>query len=96
MFVLTHSDEIHKDFETTRKMKTLGRMLDQNITLEGLFTVLLYTHSEWDDKEQKGSYYFITNRTSDYPSKSPIGMFDDIQIPNDLGLVVDKIDEFNN
>jgi ABC-type dipeptide/oligopeptide/nickel transport system ATPase component len=94
VFILTHSDEIHRDFETTRKMKTLGRMLDQNITLEGLFGLLLYTHSEWDEKEEKGYYYFITNKTSSYPSKSPIGMFENIQIPNDLGFVLDKINEF--
>jgi len=96
VFVLTHSDEVHKDFEVVRKMKTLGKMIDDKITLEGLFTVLLYTHTEWDDKEEKGSYYFITNRTSDYPSKSPVGMFDNIKISNDLGYVAEKIDEYNN
>jgi Cys-tRNA synthase (O-phospho-L-seryl-tRNA:Cys-tRNA synthase) len=96
VFILTHSEEIYKDFEVVRKMKTLGKMLDQAITLEGLFTVLLYTHSTWDEKEAKAHYYFVTNKTSEYPSKSPIGMFDDIYIPNDLGYVADKIDEFNN
>jgi len=96
VFVLTHSEEIQKDFETVRKMKTFGKMFDQNITLEGLFTTILYTHTEWDDKENKGNYYFITNRTADYPAKSPVGQFDDIQIPNDLGYVVDKINEYNN
>jgi len=96
MFVLTHSEEIQKDFETVRKMKTFGKMFDQNITLEGLFTTILYTHTEWDDKEGKGHYYFITNRTSDYPAKSPVGQFDDIMIPNDLGYVAEKIDEYNN
>jgi predicted amino acid-binding ACT domain protein len=96
VFVLTHSEEIQKDFETVRKMKTIGNLLDSKITLEGLFNVLLYTHTEWDDKSQKGHYYFITNRTNDYPSKSPIGMFDDIQIPNDLGYVSAKINEYNS
>lgn len=96
VFILTHSEEIVKDFETVRKIKTLGRMVDQNITVEGLFTVLLYTHTEWDDKEKVGHYYFVTNRTADYPAKSPIDMFDSIQIPNDLGYVAEKNDEYNN
>lgn len=96
VFILSHSEEVHKDFEVVRKMKTLGKMIDDKITLEGLFTVLLYTHTEWDDKEGKGHYYFITNRTSDYPAKSPVDMFDSIQIPNDLGYVAEKIDEYNN
>ena len=47
-------------------------------------------------RKKKAHYYFVTNKTSEYPSKSPIGMFDDIYIPNDLGYVADKIDEFNN
>ena len=96
VFVLSHSEEIVKDFETIRKVKTLGKMVDQNITVEGLFTVLLYTHTEWDDKQNEGYYYFITNRTSDYPAKSPVDMFEDIQITNDLGYVAEKIDEYNN
>lgn len=96
IFVLTHSEEYQKDFETVRKMKTIGKLLDDKITLEGLFTVLLYTHSEWDDKNEKGSYYFVTNKTADYPAKSPYGMFDEIKITNDLGLVANKINEYNN
>lgn len=96
VFILSHSEEVHKDFEVVRKMKTLGKMIDDKITLEGLFTVLLYTHTEWDDKEGKGNYYFITNRTEAYPAKSPVDMFDDIQIINDLGYVANKIDEYNN
>jgi len=96
VFVLTHSDEIQRDFETIRKMKTIGRLLDDKITLEGLFTVLLYSHTEWDDKAEKGSYFFVTNRTNDYPAKSPVGMFENIMIPNDLGFVASKIVEYNN
>ena len=71
------------------------KLLDDKVTLEGLFTVLLYTHSEWDDKAEKGSYFFVTNRTNDYPAKSPVRMFDSIKIPNDLGFVSRKIDEYN-
>jgi len=96
VFVLTHSEEIQRDFETIRKMKTIGKLLDDKVTLEGLFTVLLYTHTEWDDKAEKGYYYFITNRTNDYPSKSPMGMFEHIKIPNDLGYVKTKIVEYNS
>lgn len=95
VFVLTHSEEYQKDFETVRKMKTIGKLLDDKVTLEGLFTVLLYTHSEWDDKAEKGTYFFITNRTNDYPAKSPVRMFDSIKIPNDLGYVSNKINEYN-
>ena len=42
VYFICHSEEIHKDFEVVRKMKTLGNMLDSKITLEGLFNVVLY------------------------------------------------------
>lgn len=96
VYFISHSEEIHKDFEVIRKMKTLGNMIDSKITLEGLFNIVLYAASEWDDKAQKGNYFFITNRTNDYPSKSPNGMFPDIRIPNDLGFVSKCVHEYYN
>jgi hypothetical protein len=81
------------------KMKTIGKMLDDKVTLEGLFTVLLYTYVQFDSKEKKASYFFVTNKYSDnmnneIPAKSPIGMFSELLIPNDLGFVVQKADEY--
>jgi len=96
VYFICHSEEIHKDFEVVRKMKTLGNMLDSKITLEGLFNIVLYAMSEWDDKAQKGNYFFVTNRTNDYPAKSPSGMFDNIKIPNDLGYVSQKVTSYYN
>lgn len=81
------------------KMKTIGKMLDDKVTLEGIFTVLLYTFVEFDSKEKKASYFFVTNKYSDnmnneIPAKSPIGMFSELLIPNDLGLVVKTANEY--
>jgi hypothetical protein len=76
-------------------MKTSGKALDNQITLEGLFTICLYTHVE-EAKDGSGSYSFVTNRFKKYPAKSPNGMFDEIKIPNDLQLVVNKVNEFYN
>ena len=45
------------------------------------------------EKEKKSIREFVTNDDGMYPAKSPIGMFD-LYIPNDLGLVVDKIAEY--
>lgn len=94
IYFISHSEEIHKDFEVVRKMKTLGQMIDSKITLEGLFNVVLYAATRWDDKSQKGEYFFITNRTNDYPAKAPAGMFASIEIPNDLGFVSQNIEEY--
>jgi len=96
VYFISHSEEIHKDFEVVRKMKTLGNMIDSKITLEGLFNIVLYATSEWDDKAQKGNYFFVTNRTNDYPAKSPQGTFPSIRIPNDLGYVAKCVTEYYN
>lgn len=96
VYFISHSEEIHKDFEVVRKMKTLGQMIDSKITLEGLFNVVLYAATKWDDKSQTGKYFFVTNRTNDYPAKSPAGIFDSIEIPNDLGYVSKCVNEYYN
>lgn len=94
-FLLTHSDEDNG----VMKMKTIGKLLDEKIVLAGLFTYVLYTVVKNTPKGTE--YYFATNRTVDdryvqIPAKSPIGVFKDILIPNDLGLVLQKIEEYEN
>jgi len=89
--VLTHSDTKETSFETTYKMKTIGNMLDNKVTLEGLFTVLLYMKQKWNDKDKKVEKYFVTNFDGQYPAKTPVGMFKDIYILNDLGRVIEDV-----
>jgi hypothetical protein len=94
-FILAHSEEVTEGgFEVTKKIKTIGRFLDEKIELPGLFTVLLYTKCTWSDTEKKTTYQFVTNRDISYPAKSPFGMFKDLYIPNDLGFVAKCIDEY--
>jgi len=94
---MTHSDY---DPQTGGyKMKTIGKMLDDKVNLAGLFTVVLYTNVVFDNKEKQAEYKFITNKYTDLagneiPAKSPIGMFDNLLIPNDMGLVIQKANEY--
>lgn len=96
VIVLTHSEDVVVDGQPMKKIKTIGKMLDEKVTLEGLFTVLLFTDVEYDDKTQTSTYSFVTNRTNEYQAKSPVGMFNSLKINNDLGLVVKSIDDYNN
>lgn len=91
--ILTHAET---DKEGQWKMKTIGKMLDEKVTLQGLFTVVLYGKETYDATEKKVSKKFVTNFDGDYPAKSPVGMFEEIYIPNDLGLVVQKINQYYN
>ena len=70
------------------KAKTIGKMLDQQLTVEGLFSVVLLATTDGEH------YKFITNGQP--PAKSPIGMFDQKEIDNDLKVVDDTIREYWN
>jgi hypothetical protein len=96
IFYFTHPETIEDGGEIVGyKMKTSGKMLDNQIVLEGLFTICLYTFVE-ENKDGSSSYNFLTNRYKKYPAKSPDGMFTDIKIPNNLQVVVDTINEYYN
>lgn len=69
-------------------------MVDDYLTLEGLFTVVLYTLVS-KSSDGKIAYQFVTNYDGKYPAKSPIGMFKDLYIQNDLGFVSESIDKYN-
>ena len=94
IFYFTHPETIEDSGEIIGyKMKTSGKMLDNQIVLEGLFTICLYTLIE-EAKDGTATYNFITNRYKKYPAKSPDGMFSDIKIPNNLQVVADTINEY--
>lgn len=92
VYFLWHPEQ---DKDTGYKMKTVGKMVDDYLTLEGLFTVVLYTRVS-KGPDNKIIYEFITNNDGEFPAKSPIGMFDTLHIPNDLGLVSEIIDKYNS
>ena len=73
------------DENGVEKMKTIGRMIDEKITPEGLFTIVLKT------AVSDGQYYFITQNNGKDTVKSPEGMFNTYAINNDLKYVDEKI-----
>jgi len=84
-----------KDNTGAMKMKTIGAMVDAYLTLEGLFSVVLYTNVS-KGADNKIKYEFVTNNDGSKPAKSPVGMFNTLYIPNDLGIVSSAIDSYNN
>lgn len=69
------------------KAKTLGKMLDNQLTVEGLFSIVLLCQVEGSD------HYFITNSDGSNSAKSPMDMFE-MKIPNDLKIVDATIREY--
>lgn len=72
------------------KLKTIGKMLDEKITIEGMFTIVLRT------QVTDGKYTFRTQTDGMDTVKSPIGLFDQLEIDNDLKYVDGKIREYYN
>ena len=70
------------------KAKTVGKMLDNVLTVEGCFDIVLYAAIE--NKE----HVFITQSDGYTTAKSPEGMFEGLKIPNDIKAVDTAIREY--
>ena len=67
------------------RLKTIGRMLDEKIVLEGMSTIVLKTNVS------DGQYSFLTQNNGKDTVKSPAGLFPSYAIENDLKYVDEKI-----
>lgn len=82
VYVLCHTDTDPDGFE---KLKTIGKLLDEKICLEGMSTIVLKT------AVSDGQYFFLTQNNGHDTVKSPAGMFPAYAIDNDLKYVDEKI-----
>jgi len=94
VFILSHDEIITENFAPKRKIKTIGKLLDDKVTLEGLFTVVLFTNVSKDKEKNELAYTFITQNDGTTTAKSPRGMFETLNIPNDLAAIVKKINDY--
>jgi uncharacterized repeat protein (TIGR01451 family) len=69
------------------------KLVDNVITLEGMFTVVLFTDVS-KTKEGKIQYSFVTQNSGNTTAKAPMGMFEEDKIPNDLTFVKKSMVEF--
>lgn len=80
----------HTEIDSTTgklKAKTIGKMLDEKLTVEGCFDIVLLTQIENEN------HYFLTQNDGNSTVKSPEGMFEN-KIPNDLKFVDTTIREY--
>ncbi len=85
VYFMGHSDQADDGRE---HFKTIGKMLDNYVTVEGRFTIVLKT------VVQDGKYMFSTQNNGQDTVKSPMGMFDAALIDNDLKAVDDAIRDY--
>ena len=85
VYIIMHEDT---DDYGNVKPKTIGKLLDEKICLEGMFTIVLRCIQE------NGKHLFVTQADGGAVSKSPMGMFEELEIDNDLLYVDNKIREY--
>jgi len=86
VYMLGHTEEV----DGRTKFKTIGKMLDEKITLEGMFTIVLKSIMA------DGNFYFSTKNSGQDTVKSPIDMFAEAYIPNDMAIVEKAIRDYYN
>ena len=103
--VLTAPDDLRDDLvvvfmghcdtiDGMTRMKTIGKMIDNAITVEGLFTVVLLAYS-YKENEGRMNHVFVTNSNGTNTAKSPEGMFN-LTMDNDLAEVIKQYHEYSN
>ena len=84
VYFLHHTDDI----DGKVKAKTVGKMLNEKLTVEGLFSIVLMA------KNLDGRYVFRTHSDGRDTVKTPMGMFEQDELDNDLKAVDAAIREY--
>ena len=88
-----HAENVGDAMNPHWTLKTIGKMVVEKITPEGLFTYVFYAIvSASDDKME---YKFLTNTDGEHVAKTPFGMFESQYIDNDLAEIIKVIDAYN-
>lgn len=95
MIFLTHSENEGDAINPKYVIKTVGKLLAEKVTLEGLFTYVFFTKVV-EGADDKMEYKFLTNTDGECVAKTPMGMFDDLLVDNDLNEIIKVIDDYNN
>lgn len=96
VFLLAHTEDTIIDNQKITKIKTIGKLLDEKLCIEGLCTIVLGTEVEKDRINKKLNYYFYTQNDGTNTLKSPEGMFESLKIENNLEIVKQQIIKYRS
>jgi hypothetical protein len=95
---MAHYEEYKKlDGTLGARMKTTGNMVNEYITPEGKFEIVLFGRSVREEGEAGAitiRKQFVTKDDGLYTSAKDQGIFDETYIPNDLGYVISEVDKY--
>ena len=84
-FIMMHTEI---DQNGRYKPKSIGKMVDQYVCIEGKFSCVFHAVAS------EGKYRFITNNDGQHMARSPMGMYEELLIDNDLLAIVNRINEY--
>ena len=81
---------MHPEYDADGRMKpkSIGKMLDSQLCIEGMFPIVLVA------QRMEDGYRFVTQTDGNTPAKTPMGMFPDVIIDNDLKMVDSAIRDY--
>lgn len=94
MIFLTHSENVGDMVNPKYVIKTVGKLLSEKVTLEGLFTYIFFTKVS-EGENGRMQYKLITNNDGSCVAKTSLGMFEELEIDNDLAEIIKVIDLYN-
>lgn len=95
LIFIGHSENTGDNSNPHWSLKTVGKMVTEKITPEGLFTYVFYALPQRVD-DNTMDYKFLTNTDGEHVAKTPLGMFENRLIDNDLDVIIKTIDEYNS
>jgi len=96
VFFITHTENVGDVITPKHKIKTTGKMLDSVVNVDGLFTYVIYCElMESPDGTMSRTFRTNTLKGED-TCKTPHGCFKDLYIDNNLQIVADTINKYNN
>jgi hypothetical protein len=87
---IAHADS--KD-DGTVGVRTSGKLLDNTIDIPSYFTYVFHSATALT-ADKKVSYYFITNNDGTHLAKTPMGMFKELHVPNNMKPILERIREY--
>lgn len=94
LIFISHSENTGDAMNPHWTLKTVGKLVTEKVTPEGLFTYVFYAMVMPGDGDRM-NYKFLTNTDGERVAKTPMDMFQDLYIDNDLAEIIKVIDAYN-
>lgn len=97
VYGMFHDEDVYNDkILVTKKIKLPGQLIEKEYAPLEVMSIALWCKPEMT--KENVNYRFVTNRTIvdgiEIPAKSPMGLFPELFMPNDLQIVTDRISEY--